>query len=170
MDLTPSNVEKYVKNLKVSLLFTNPKGDGDDTIATTPYAFYMNLKAIQRKLPDNTAMCPVFEVKKGQSRMDAWQIFLDGVRAYLRTIGMELVDILDAGKFAPPYPTLLPEELQEWLSPEDRAMYCGKPEESDDNGVNDDVDEEIFSPAQTARGNMSNSSRSRKSNKAHQDH
>ena len=78
---------------------------------------------------------------------------------------MELVDILDAGKFAPLCPTLLPDELQELLSPEDRAMYCGQPELSDENEVNDDVDEEIFSPAQTARRNISTSICSRKSTK-----
>jgi len=119
MDYSPSSLENYLKNQKLSLKFTNPKGDESENIVMSPHAFYLHLKQIQRKLPDTTTMCPMFNVKKGQSRMDAWHIFQDGLRAYLRTIGTELVEILDHGKFAPPYPTLLSTGLQEWLSPDD---------------------------------------------------
>ena len=67
--------------------------------------------------------------------MDAWHIFQDGLRAYLRTIGTELVEILDHGKFAPPYPTLLSTGLQEWLSPDDFETYIN-------NDVVNEVDED----------------------------
>ena len=135
MDNSPSSLENYLRNQKFSLKFTNPKGDESESVVMSPHAFYLHLRQIQRKLPDTTTMCPMFSVKKGQSRMDAWQIFQDGLRAYLRTIGTELVEILDHGKFAPPYPTLLSTGLQEWLSPDDFETYIN-------NDVANEVDED----------------------------
>ena len=80
-----------------------------------PATVWANLKSIQRKLPDDNKLCPRFDSKTGLSRLDAWNTFLNSLRAYIRTIGGELLDILDAGEFLPPFPQCLPSELLTWL-------------------------------------------------------
>ena len=47
--------------------------------------------------------------------MDAWKLFLIALRAYLRTIGSELLENFYAGEFLPPFPQYLFSEIQAWL-------------------------------------------------------
>ena len=106
---------ELLKNTSYYFSFTDPTSQQMKFYKMDPATVWANLKSIQRKLPDDNKLCPRFDSKTGLSRLDAWNTFLNSLRAYMRTIGGELLDILDAGEFLPPFPQCLPSELLTWL-------------------------------------------------------
>ena len=106
---------ELLKNTSYYFSFTDPTSQQMKSYKMDPATVWANLKSIQCKLPDDNKLCPRFDSKTGLSILDAWSTYLNLLRAYIGTIGGELLDILDAGEFLPPFPQCLPSELLTWL-------------------------------------------------------
>ena len=95
---------ELLKNTGYYISFTDPTSNDQVSFKMDPAVVWANLKSIHRKLPDDNKLCPKLDAKIGLSRLDAWNTFVNSLRAYIRTIGGELLDIYDAGEFLPPFP------------------------------------------------------------------
>ena len=113
--LGDSTYNDTLKNLSYYINFTDPTSASTVSYKMDPVTVWANLKSIHRKMPDDNKLCPKFDLKTGISRVDAWKLFLNALRAYLRAIGSELLEIFDAREFLPPFPQYLSSEIQAWL-------------------------------------------------------
>ena len=95
--------------------FTDPTSKQTGSYKMDSVTVWANLLSIQRMMPEDNKLCAKFDLKTGLSRVDARTTFPNALRAYLRTIGSELLEIFDAGEFLPPFPQYLSSEIQTWL-------------------------------------------------------